>query len=456
MSPFEVHMLELINLARANPDQAAARYATPLNQGLPAATISSASKPPLARNDLLRDAMQLHLEDMRAHNTFTHTGSNGSNFIQRLEGAGYTPWLNVGENIVWYGDTAPLTDLYMVAEELAKGWFQSPDHRMNLMDPVFKEVGSSMIIGPYAPEGQTFNAGIGGQLFGTQPGDSFLTGVGCSALHATFAICDASKPVAQATVTAVRQGDGITRSTTTAPNGDYDLQLAAGTWDVTVTVAGYKTLTLSNVAMAADNVKLDLMPEVLTPWQNPTKPMDVTADTVVAPNDAIRIIDDLNLNGPRPLPIVLTPPNVPPPYFDTTGDNFIAAGDAVAVINYLIAQARPAARAGEGENGVDNNRVEKNAELSVSQSNVGASEQRIVTLESAVDAGFGTEPPSRAAELDRIQAGSIEPIVTPEYVRTVGGGDLPALRPVDSELSDDTRTILLDEVFSEWTKQLLL
>ena len=457
MSPFEVHMLQLINLARANPDQAAARYSTPLNQGLPGGTITSASKPPLARNDLLRDAMQMHLEYMRDNNVFTHTGSGGSTFIQRLEAAGYTPWLNVGENLVWYGTTLPLTDLYMAAEELVKGWFQSPDHRENLMSPVFKEVGSSIVTGQYAPAGTTFNAAIGGQLFGTQSGDSFLTGAGCKGQHFTFAICDASRPVAQATVTAIRQGDAISRSTTTATNGDYDLQLPDGTWDITVTAAGYKNLTLANVAIAAENVKLDLMPEILTPWKNPNNAMDVTADTVVAPNDAIRIIDDLNLNGSRPLPVILSPPNIPPPFFDTTGDNFIAPGDAVAVIDYLTANARLAGKTAEGESGSNHNAAARTAELIVSPSSLDSPQLQMVRFESVVNASLDTVAPRPTSDSERAPAAATESVVTFARddaaccVLTPDGG--PATRrPVNSESMDDARTELLNEVFREWTE----
>jgi len=457
MSPVELHMHELINLARADPDQAVARYSTPLNQGLPGGTISSASKPPLARDDQLRDAIQGHLEDMQQNNIFTHTGSNGSTYIQRAEAAGYTPWLNIGENIVWSGSTGPLTDLLAVAEELVQGWFHSSDHRKNLLDPAFKEVGSSFITGPYAPDGTTFNAGIGGQLFGTQSGDSFLTGVGCTVRHTTLAICDVNRPVSQATVTAVRQGDGISRSTITGPSGDYDLQLPAGTWNVTVTAAGFKNLTLPNIAVAGDNVKLDFTPEVLTPWQNPNNPMDVTADTVVAPNDALRIINSLNKDGPRSLPTVPVAPDVPPPFYDTSGDNFIAPGDASLVINFLNSQASAEGESGPGKEASFESRVENG--LLVSQTNGSASQLQILARGSVFNAGVFASAKShgKIAELNEFAVDPIEPLVAPERVAaTDRGGDLNTLQRVDSEPSNHAHALLLDEVFADWIEQLLL
>jgi len=57
MSAVEQHLHEVVNWIRANPATASQRYNVPLNQGLPPGTITADPKPPLARRDMLRDAM---------------------------------------------------------------------------------------------------------------------------------------------------------------------------------------------------------------------------------------------------------------------------------------------------------------------------------------------------------------------------------------------------------------
>jgi uncharacterized protein YkwD len=260
MTAAEQHMHELINLSRSDPDAAAARYNTALNAGLAAGTISSDAKPPLARNDLLREAMELHLKDMQQNSFFDHDGSNGSTFDERIVAAGYTPFTTVGENIAWRGTTGQLGSLLTQAELLVEGWFESSGHRRNLMSPNFKEAGSSLISGPYTQQGTTWNAAITGQDFGTRSGNSFLTGLGCTQKNATFNICDVTNPVTGATVQAVRQNDNQTFTTTTGETGEYDLRIPAGIYTVTITGGGLNgQIQFTNIVMASQNVKLDFL-----------------------------------------------------------------------------------------------------------------------------------------------------------------------------------------------------
>src|SRR5205085_86105 len=97
----EQYMVELINRARANPTAEAARYAIALNEGLPAGTISTAAKQPLAINPNLTDGARKHSQWMIDTDVFSHTGSGGSQPDDRMSAAGYTfrvPW-SWGENI---------------------------------------------------------------------------------------------------------------------------------------------------------------------------------------------------------------------------------------------------------------------------------------------------------------------------------------------------------------------
>ncbi len=79
-------------------------------------------------------------------------------------------------------------------------------------------------------------------------------------------------------------------------------------------------------------------------WQNLRDPLDVNDDKVIAPLDALVIINDLNTNGSRPLG---TPPQGPP-YLDVNGDGFVTPLDALLIINYLNFIA-----GGEGESSSD-------------------------------------------------------------------------------------------------------
>lgn len=337
----EQHMHELINWVRAHPVEAAAEYNTGLNDGLPAGTISADPKPPLARNDVLRDAMEDHVEDMLAQNYFDHTSLDGTTWVQRIVSAGYN-YNRAAENIAWSGTTGPLGDLRAVAEELVKTWFESSGHRKNLMDPALREVGSSFAVGPFTHEGTTYNAGMGGQDFGARTTFQFLTGVGCHEFRTDHAICDVTQPLSGATVTATRQSDNLKQETTTGDTGEYDLWLPNGTWNVHITGGGLLApLDFKDIVVAGQNVKLDFIPGVPKSWHNVDMPMDVNKDTHVTPNDVLVTVNELNARGHRELPYVSSPPKY---YYDTNADNHLSPGDVLLVVNFLNGTG-----SGEGE-----------------------------------------------------------------------------------------------------------
>jgi hypothetical protein len=79
-------------------------------------------------------------------------------------------------------------------------------------------------------------------------------------------------------------------------------------------------------------------------WQNPRNPLDVDADGVVKPLDALVLINWINLHQPETaLP---DPPEHAPPFVDVNGDNACTASDVLLVIHNINGQA---AGAGEGE-----------------------------------------------------------------------------------------------------------
>ncbi|HEY0245674.1 MAG TPA: CAP domain-containing protein [Mucilaginibacter sp.] len=94
--------------------------------------------PPLTWNNTLEIAAQGHAQDMNLHNYFSHTSKDGRTGEDRVVAAGY--YFNgyrsfaVGENIA-YGQQS--------IAEVSDGWFKSPGHCQNLMNPVFKEIGAA-------------------------------------------------------------------------------------------------------------------------------------------------------------------------------------------------------------------------------------------------------------------------------------------------------------------------
>lgn len=70
-------------------------------------------------------------------------------------------------------------------------------------------------------------------------------------------------------------------------------------------------------------------------WMNPLQNLDANLDEVVAPNDALVIINTINFAGSREL---RTPTNVselPALLYDTNGDKFVSPIDVLLVVNFL-------------------------------------------------------------------------------------------------------------------------
>ncbi len=92
--------------------------------------------PPLTWNDELENAAMGHAKDMADKSYFSHTSTNGRTMQDRIIAAGYSykgfKSYNVGENIA---------QGQMTIAQVMEGWFNSPGHCKNLMNPAFKEIG---------------------------------------------------------------------------------------------------------------------------------------------------------------------------------------------------------------------------------------------------------------------------------------------------------------------------
>ena len=101
--------------------------------GCTCGTTVMAPVPVLTWNDALASAADKHSEDMLQNNYFDHTGSDGSSPGGRITAEGYI-WHAYGENIAkGYADE----------QAVMKGWLNSEGHCMNIMGPMFREMGAA-------------------------------------------------------------------------------------------------------------------------------------------------------------------------------------------------------------------------------------------------------------------------------------------------------------------------
>lgn len=102
---------------------------------------------PLHINTGLTEAATQHSTEMTTDGYFAHTSVNGSAFWKRLEH--YYPqqasgsWA-VGENLLWTSGT-------LDPQQAVAMWMASPEHRANILNPVWREIGISSVSKADAP-----------------------------------------------------------------------------------------------------------------------------------------------------------------------------------------------------------------------------------------------------------------------------------------------------------------
>jgi hypothetical protein len=110
---------------------------------------------------------------------------------------------------------------------------------------------------------------------------------------------------------------------------------------IAIAAEGYR-ITTTMLSVVTDDGTSD---GTDTTHQNPENACDVDGDGFVTPNDVLRVVQYLNMNGVR-----LVPPSLDrPPFIDVSGDGVVSPRDAMLVINYLHTPAL-AQPPGEGEN----------------------------------------------------------------------------------------------------------
>ncbi|NPV75550.1 MAG: hypothetical protein HPY59_04165 [Anaerolineae bacterium] len=124
---YEQTLLTLINQERAN-------------QGLSALNWQSQ----------LATAARLHSTDMACNNFFSHTGSSGSTFDQRIRAQGYS-FSYAAENLAAGGGP----------QDAFNSWMNSPGHRANMLSPNLQEIGIGYMYNGGTTYGGYFTANFG-------------------------------------------------------------------------------------------------------------------------------------------------------------------------------------------------------------------------------------------------------------------------------------------------------
>ncbi len=118
----------------------------------------------LRLNPQLSEGARAHSLDMVDEGYFEHVSKSGRDVVDRLTRTGYLGgarsarrWI-VGENLAWGtgGRSTP--------RRIVKAWMGSPDHRHNVLNARFREIGIGVVIGNPAngaPRGATYTTTFG-------------------------------------------------------------------------------------------------------------------------------------------------------------------------------------------------------------------------------------------------------------------------------------------------------
>lgn len=272
ISSFEQLMVELINRSRANPTVEANLHEVALNAGLNPGTITTAAKAPLAAEQILTDTAGDYSDWMLNADFFSHTDPNGDLPWDRTELNGYPIWAGVGENIAW---GTFFSDREAAVHARHHSLFLSPDHRENMLDPDWNEIGIGITYGtsPYqSVSTPDFDLSIVTENFGGRSNLTYLTGVAFSDsdLDNFYGI---GEGLSNVSVTATNGPETFT--TTTAAAGGYSLLLSPGTYTITAAGNGVD-VTFADVNIGSSNVKIDFEPTSTANDPNPASSIGET------------------------------------------------------------------------------------------------------------------------------------------------------------------------------------
>lgn len=254
---YEQLLLELMNRARLDPASEAARLGISLNAGLASGTISTAAKAALAPNNGLVTAARGHSQYMIDVDQFAHSGIGDGTPTSRMQAAGYTltgSW-RTGENIAWVGTTGTANAIAFTME-IADNLFLSAGHRVNTLNPFYREAGTGIVEGQYAAGGRNYNAVMATENFALSGTKIFVSGVAINDTDGDnfYDVGEARANVGVSVTTAgILDGTDITEAA-----GGYSVAVKAGTHVVTFSGGGLAAPVSVTVSGGSENVKVDL------------------------------------------------------------------------------------------------------------------------------------------------------------------------------------------------------
>jgi uncharacterized protein YkwD len=102
---------------------------------------------PLTLSPNLSAAARLHSRQMLGAGYFAHNSPNGSPFWKRIQSfypQGRFGYWSVGENLYWSSGSTS-------ANAGMNAWMASPEHRANILDPAWRQIGIAAVSSPDAP-----------------------------------------------------------------------------------------------------------------------------------------------------------------------------------------------------------------------------------------------------------------------------------------------------------------
>ena len=245
-------------------------------------TISDAPKQPLAFNENLQSAADDQSAWLLANttlSTFSHSGPGGDMPDDRAKDAGYalptTDYTRENAGINLYSVLGDLTTLVAGEEQAYFVDTANSDggrgHRLQMMDPNLKEVGSAVATGPYNYTDPTSHITTTYQGFetvidmGFHDDVPYLTGVAYDDDIVQDNFYTPGEGLAGVSVVAVRTSDGKTFATQTQDAGQYTMALDPGTYNIYGfggPLGGF--VTYGNVTVTDQNVEEDFTPAMVT------------------------------------------------------------------------------------------------------------------------------------------------------------------------------------------------
>jgi hypothetical protein len=264
---FEQTHLEMLNRARAEPLKEAQRLKIDLFEGVQEGALQSTAAQPLSSNALLLSVARAHSTDMLAQNYFAHSDLAGLDPFDRMAAANYFMQA-AGENIAWKGingaaDQAAsalmLHDMFFIDSNVA-----GRGHRLNILNPSYREVGVGMAFGPFSQNGYSFDAAMVTVDFGTRSNSKpIILGVVYDDKN-TDHFYSVGEGLANVSVAV-----SAVNSTQTASAGGYGLEVNANSdYSLSFTHPSYgtfkKTLRVNNFNVKVDVLSSDFSNNVVT------------------------------------------------------------------------------------------------------------------------------------------------------------------------------------------------